>query len=47
MMEWIGAAGVVLTALAWMLIPGLIFGIAADLRGLALVAFAPVASSSS
>lgn len=44
-MEWLAASGAVLVAVAWMLLPGLAFGLAARLRGLALLAFAPVAST--
>ena len=44
-MEWLAASGAVLVAAAWMLLPGLAFGLAARLRGLALLAFAPVAGT--
>ncbi|SFR95656.1 hypothetical protein SAMN04487846_1210 [Microbacterium sp. cf046] len=44
-MEWLAASGAVLAAAAWILLPGVAFGVAARMRGLALLAFAPVAST--
>lgn len=44
-MQWLDHTGVALAAFMWMLGPGLLFGLAAKLRGLALFGFAPVAST--